>query len=326
MKVFPYRLCTLGLSDFPLRFLKSISLTKEYSPFQTSESFDQPLFQQQLHGEDGRMYSIGQSQLADGPSRQQDVDLLQQSNHSFLEQAVQSHALRLLNSSIANKANENDLLTSKRFSLGLGGGSEHYSSHGFFDKGNMIDPNSSSMRSESFLRSPQKEVAFFDDGLMKKRRRLSALQINTDFFEDHAKTNLRRSSMNSIATFHSMASELNKRHDDEVDDDDSVISELDQPKEDEVLVEEEAPVGGPPSLNYAAEAPRPVYALPDVRGIMLAFTEAITCSTKSQQAIHDWDKKMGLKRSHSKTMRLTMRSRKKLKQMIKKDVNALLKF
>ena len=269
------------------------------------------------------MYLYGQSQI-EGRSRQQDVDLLQQSNHSFLEQAVQNHALRLINTSIANKANESDLLQSKRFSLGLGGNSEHFSSHGFFDKGGMIDPNSSSMRSESFLRSPQKEVAFFDDGLMKKRRRLSALQISPDFFEDHAKTSLRRSSMNSIATFHSMASEVNKQDDGvAAADDESVISDLEQPKEDEE--EEEKPASVPP-LNYAVEAPRPVYALPNVRAIMTAFTEAMTCSTKSQQAIHDWDKKMGLKRSHSKTMRLTMRSRKKLKQMIKKDMNALLKI
>ncbi len=273
------------------------------------------------------MYSYSQPQI-EGRSRQQDLDLLQQSNHSFLEQAVQNHALRLINTSIANKANESDLLTTKRFSLGLGGSSEHFHSQGFFDKGAMIDPNSTSMRSESFLRSPQKEVAFFDEGLMKKRRRLSALQINPDFFEDHAKTNLRRSSMNSIATFHSMASEMNKRVDDDddmaADDDQSEISEFEQPKE-EGAVEEAKPASGLP-LNYAVEAPRPVYPLPNVRAIMEAFTEAMTSSTKSQQAIHDWDKKMGLKRSHSKTMRLTMRSRKKLKQMIKKDMNALLKF
>jgi hypothetical protein len=41
---------------------------------------------------------------------------------------------------------------------------------------------------------------------------------------------------------------------------------------------------------------------------------------KSQQSIHDWDKKMGLKRSHSKTMRMSMRTRKKLRTLIKKEL------
>lgn len=50
------------------------------------------------------------------------------------------------------------------------------------------------------------------------------------------------------------------------------------------------------------------------------FASAMEKSAKSQQDIHDWDKKMGLKRSHSKTMRMTMRSRKKLRNLIKKQL------
>jgi len=53
------------------------------------------------------------------------------------------------------------------------------------------------------------------------------------------------------------------------------------------------------------------------------FTKAMELSQKSQQAIHDWDRKMGLKRSHSKTMRQSSRSRKKLKTSLKKDMNSL---
>jgi hypothetical protein len=56
---------------------------------------------------------------------------------------------------------------------------------------------------------------------------------------------------------------------------------------------------------------------------MQAFASAMEKSTKSQQAIHDWDRKMGLKRSHSKTMRMSMRSRKKLRTLVKKEINAL---
>lgn len=60
-----------------------------------------------------------------------------------------------------------------------------------------------------------------------------------------------------------------------------------------------------------------------VRNNLIAFVSAMENSRKSQQEIHAWDRKMGLKRSHSKTMRMTMRSRKKLKFMLKRDINSL---
>jgi len=53
------------------------------------------------------------------------------------------------------------------------------------------------------------------------------------------------------------------------------------------------------------------------------FVAAMDESTKTQQAIHDWDRKMGLKRSHCKTMRSTTQSRKMVRRMLKKDINAL---
>lgn len=62
-----------------------------------------------------------------------------------------------------------------------------------------------------------------------------------------------------------------------------------------------------------------------VRENLANFVEAMDYSIRSQQDIHAWDRKMGLKRSHSKTMRLTMRSRKKLRQFLKKDINVLAK-
>ena len=43
-----------------------------------------------------------------------------------------------------------------------------------------------------------------------------------------------------------------------------------------------------------------------------AFILAMERSRKSQEMLHDWDKKMGLKRSHSKTMRMSRTSRKGL--------------
>jgi hypothetical protein len=53
------------------------------------------------------------------------------------------------------------------------------------------------------------------------------------------------------------------------------------------------------------------------------FASAMDKSIKSQQDIHDWDRKMGLKRSHSKTMRLSMRSRKKLRSTMKREMNTI---
>jgi hypothetical protein len=56
--------------------------------------------------------------------------------------------------------------------------------------------------------------------------------------------------------------------------------------------------------------------LATLRGEFVNFLLAMEKSMKSQQDIHDWDRKMGLKRSHSKTMRLSMRSRNKLRKVI----------
>ncbi len=53
-----------------------------------------------------------------------------------------------------------------------------------------------------------------------------------------------------------------------------------------------------------------------LRSEFVNFVMAMEKSMKSQQEIHDWDRKMGLKRSHSKTMRLSMRSRNKLRKVV----------
>jgi hypothetical protein len=65
---------------------------------------------------------------------------------------------------------------------------------------------------------------------------------------------------------------------------------------------------------------RPCVDLPTLTKMIKMFSEAMTSSTKSQQDIHDWDRKMGLKRSHSKTMRMSMRSRKKLRAVMNKEM------
>lgn len=49
------------------------------------------------------------------------------------------------------------------------------------------------------------------------------------------------------------------------------------------------------------------------------FGSAMLKSYRSQQQIHDWDRKMGLKRSHSKTMRLSMKTRSALRKFVEKE-------
>lgn len=47
------------------------------------------------------------------------------------------------------------------------------------------------------------------------------------------------------------------------------------------------------------------------------FASAMEATQASQQAIHDWDRKFGLRRAHSKTMRETCRSRKRVLEFLK---------
>eukprot|EP00536_Pseudo-nitzschia_multiseries_P001758 jgi/Psemu1/4000/gm1.4000_g len=63
------------------------------------------------------------------------------------------------------------------------------------------------------------------------------------------------------------------------------------------------------------EQSTPGFDLSKCRNGYKNFALAMEKSTQSQQSIHKWDRMMGLKRSHSKTMRLSMRSRSKLKKI-----------
>lgn len=74
----------------------------------------------------------------------------------------------------------------------------------------------------------------------------------------------------------------------------------------------------PPVQRRPIQSTNPLLA----RSALVHLSDTMEKSQKSQQDIHDWDKRMGLKRSHSKTMRLSMRSRKKLRAMLKKKINA----
>mmetsp|Transcript_33357 Transcript_33357/g.61235 ORF Transcript_33357/g.61235 Transcript_33357/m.61235 type:complete len:407 (+) Transcript_33357:1-1221(+) len=54
------------------------------------------------------------------------------------------------------------------------------------------------------------------------------------------------------------------------------------------------------------------------------FASAMEKSQASQQAIHDWDRAFGLRRAHSKTMRESCRSRKKVLEFLKGEGASLL--
>jgi hypothetical protein len=141
----------------------------------------------------------------------------------------------------------------------------------------------------------------------KKKRRLSSLGfITASFFEDHMKPAGCDSSSFEPHTepAESMAADCNV--DSEADDD----HDVDDDDNDNISLE-------PLELDHSK------YSSSEVKNVMEGFTSAMEDSQQSQQAIHDWDKSMGLKRSHSKTMRLSMRSRKKLKSTFKKEISAL---
>jgi len=70
---------------------------------------------------------------------------------------------------------------------------------------------------------------------------------------------------------------------------------------------------GQPAPNQAVEFP---FNLD--QGTIVRFLGTMKSTRRSQMKIHQWDKKMGLRRSHSKTMRNSMKTRKKLQKMFGK--------
>jgi hypothetical protein len=225
-------------------------------------------------------------------------DLGQQSWHQNSAETRNSpRRQQLVNSSIANRWS--DTFHHKRFSLNLEGPSEHYQP--FYSE-------ASDMRENSFKRAKQFEQAESAVEHMKKKRRLSNLgYLTASFFDDYAKAT-RRGSMASVASFAASNQESCRSE----SDDESVISNV------------SGEVGFDRAIPSSVQSHEKfIFSEVNMKETMEAFNDSMTNSQKSQQAIHDWDKKMGLKRSHSKTMRLSMRSRKKLKLMIKKDINLL---
>jgi hypothetical protein len=224
--------------------------------------------------------------------------------------AASQMQLHVPHSSMADRRLSVNLFHNKRLSLGLGGPSDHLLSHSY----HIRVSTDKDVDLKSAIMNRYFDASHHSNTFGRSNRRMSNLgALSSSFFEDHDKT-ARRESIASVASFASVAS----AHDVEKNesDDASAISEIghDDREDDNIRQLTSGPI---------IECAFPALVASDIKEIMEAFTESMMRSQKSQQAIHDWDKKMGLKRSHSKTMRLSMRSRKKLKTMIKKDVGAL---
>lgn len=229
--------------------------------------------------------------------------------------------LNFHNTSVADRRLSTDLIQNKHFSFDLGGDSDHFPSLRRDSSKEGVNKDYS-MRGDETKSYKKRDMCDFidDNNNFKRKRRLSSLGfLSASFFEDHAKT-ARRESMASIATFSSMTSlqkpnrrELNDDFRKEAADEASIISGMG----------EDYDVMGSVAVDHIHVCAQPCLVASEIKALMESFSETMAMSQKSQQAIHDWDKKMGLKRSHSKTMRLSMRSRKKLNTMIKKGISTM---
>jgi hypothetical protein len=235
------------------------------------------------------------------PSRGDNLDYL--GNHYGGQLMTRTRA----NTSIADERSIGCMqFLSKRFSIGFGN---------FPDPFSMI-PSRFDEDVNDGVYAPGKPDKLIDNEFHRKKRRMSSLGfLSPSFFEEHAKVKEnRRSSIASVATMNSLAS-LSHPFEKDDNDDYSDVSSIDSEVHNGFMFGQTGPVA--PFQNKGFEKMK-------MKDIMIAFTEAMVKSQKSQQAIHDWDRKMGLKRSHSKTMRLTMRSRKKLRMMLRKELHALM--
>ena len=243
------------------------------------------------------------------------------------------HSFVAPNHSICETPLNEGLVLAKRFSLGLGndmmqvpppfpgddqtkaGLSLGFDSLGY--DGLLVGDQSS-----SYNRKREKDDFTFDDYLVAKRRRFSGtgLQFLDDLplsqFQENAQRRLSMSSLVADRLQMPNFSDGLAEGEDLMHTFDTTSLEFAQPQRFKSF-----PLSLPPTSAQRRYAPilDPIVT----REMMVSLADVMEKSQKSQQDIHDWDKKMGLKRSHSKTMRLSMRSRKKLRAMLKKKINKL---
>lgn len=198
--------------------------------------------------------------------------------------------LSLMNTPIVEQQRGHDIIFSQRLS-----------NYGANDSFRTPNPGFSLMHQEQNL----KESNFSDPKKMKRRRSSLGLLSDAVFFDELNKLPMgRRLSMMSNLSGFTGGGEMNFAHQDFVFDN----------------VDPELALSVPESSSVQLNPNIPPET---VRKNLHAFVSSMDKTTQSQLDIHAWDKQMGLKRSHSKTMRLTMRSRKRLRAMLKKDINSL---
>lgn len=242
-----------------------------------------------------------------------------------------NHRPACTNQSIAERRSSLDMIMSKRFSIGFGCDPLAFS---LTDAKSELVP--SSWKDEGmdlyYGDKRSKEDAFdFEDTKRRKKRRMSSLSfLSPMFFEDNLKQDRRDSITFGPDENDPLGSEdkteeepvevkSKETKDDEVEDKEDSEAEDQQDKEED----DDDISTGSISVEPIDFAPQTRIDPVKFRETMEAFHKSMEMSQNTQQAIHDWDRKMGLKRSHSKTMRLSTRSRKKLRSIMKKELSAL---
>ena len=186
-----------------------------------------------------------------------------------------------------------DMAFSKRLSLGMG--SEAFMLPPMFPELEKTDIDDASVKGS--------DMDYGDLLLRKMKRRRSSMGLSV--FLDDPKQGRRLS----------MLSTISKPLDSSTDGEEDISTAFEQ-----APPPPPPPVEEPPKKKVRLD---PNVDVPTLKKKLGLCADAMEKSAKSQQDIHDWDRKMGLKRSHSKTMRESARTRKKLRAVFKKQINRL---
>lgn len=261
-------------------------------------------------------------------------------NHSIRERlAVDDTVVYSKRLSLGLANNENSMLTTSSFTFGEDSFTKLGTSRGFGDA--TCDTDFLCGNTNKKHKQEKEEELVFDDGMpFTKKRRLSGAGLfnSLSLFVEKADQQkqfqqpcYRRFSLSSIGDHLNFPS-----------------SSMEQEEEDVFDVATSGPTTCSNFQQIPSSVPPPPVAsfrtsrrakakkshpevlqglmtgdLQETRSTLVSLSSAMEKSLKSQQDIHDWDRKMGLKRSHSKTMLQTTRSRKKLRAIVKKQINAL---
>jgi hypothetical protein len=217
--------------------------------------------------------------------------------------------LSLMNRPIIERRGSLDMMFSRRLSVGVGNDNFMYVDAPSAD--HKIHPE---YYASTYSKAEHTQQEFDDTGASKKmkRRRSSMGLLHSMLFPEQDAKQSRRFSLTILPGGM-------------MDDDQDRFADPDlQTFEKRPSCEHSKPQSSY-SPNKRVRMIEPAVADPVIiKSTMVGFAAAMEKSLKSQQDIHDWDRKMGLKRSHSKTMRQSSRSRKKLRSVVKKDIQVMI--